>query len=125
MFRKIHKKSQFTLLENTLVVDTRDCVGTQSLTNARAYYVAAGGRAAANGTIVTTTGIGTNPVVVTFNSVSELKDGDTVIINGVRGNTNVNGVHVISSVNTVANTAVIFCWSKRKLYRRRKMESST
>lgn len=100
-------ESQFTTLENTLVVDTRDCVGTQSLADARAYFVATGGRAAANGTIVSTTGIGTNPIVVTFSSVSELKDGDTVIINGVRGNTNVNGVHVISSVNTIAHTAVI------------------
>ncbi len=107
LIQKNPLESQFTLLENTLVVDTRDCIGTQSLKDARAYFIAQGGRAAANGTIVTTTGIGVNPIVVTFNSVSELRDGDTLIINGVRGNTNVNGVHGISSINTTFNTAVI------------------
>jgi hypothetical protein len=100
-------ETQFTTLENTIYIDTRDCIGTQSLTDARAYFVSSGGRASANGTISSTTGIGTNPIVVTFNSVSELKDGDTIIINGVRGNTNVNGVHVLSSINPGLNTAVI------------------
>jgi len=100
-------ESQFTLLENTLVVDTRDCIGTQSLADARAFFISEGGRASANGTILTTTGLGTNPVVVTFNSVSQLTDGDTITINGVRGNTNVNGIHVISNLNTLLNTATI------------------
>jgi hypothetical protein len=100
-------ETQFSVQENTIYVDTRDCVGTQSLADARSYFVAQGGRASANGSITSTTGIGTNPVVVTFNSVTNLKDGDTIIINGVRGNTNVNGVHVLSSVNSGLNTAVI------------------
>jgi hypothetical protein len=100
-------ESQFTLLENTLVVDTRDCIGTQSLADARAYFIAKGGRTSANGTILSTTGIGTNPIVVTFNSVANLKNGDTVTIRGVRGNDNVNGVRVISLVNSTFNTATI------------------
>ncbi len=107
LVQKNPSETQFTVLENTIYVDTRDCVGTQSLADARSYFVAQGGRASANGTITSTTGLGTNPVVVTFNSVTNLKNGDTIIINGVRGNTNVNGVHVLSSVNSGLNTAVI------------------
>ena len=107
LIQKNPLEAQFTLLENTIYVDTRDCVGTQSLSDARAYFIAQGGRASARGTITTTTGLGINPIVVTFNSVTDLRDGDTVVINGVRGNTNVNGVHVLSLVNSVANTAVI------------------
>ena len=98
---------QYTTITNTLVVDTRDCIGTQSLADAIAYFESTGGRAAADGTVVNTTGIGTVPVVVTFNSVSQLRNGDTVIFQGVRGNTNVNGVKVISNINTVFNTAEV------------------
>lgn len=100
-------EQQFSVQENTIYIDTRDCIGTQSLADARAYFIGQGGRAAANGTIVSTTGIGINPIVVTFNSVSQLKNGDKVIFNGVRGNTNVNGVHVISSINVGLSTAEI------------------
>lgn len=99
--------SQFTVLENTIYVDTRDCVGTQSLADARAYFLNKGGRALANGSITATTGLGINPVVVTFNSVVDLKNGDTIVISGVRGNTNVNGTQILSSVSTVLNTATI------------------
>lgn len=99
-------ETQFTTLENTLIVDTRDCIGKQSLEDARAYFIYKGGRAAISGTIVTATGIGTNPVVVTLNSTTGIKVGDRLIINGVRGNTNINGVHVVLTVvgNTVELT---------------------
>lgn len=100
-------ESQFTTLDNTIYIDTRDCVGTQSLSDARAFYIASGNRASANGTIVNTTGIGINPIIVTLNSVSELRVGDTIIINGVRGNTAVNGIHRITAIDTVFNTIEI------------------
>lgn len=98
---------QFTLLENFVTVDTRDCIGTQSLSDARAYFIGQGGRAADSGSIVSTTGIGISPIVVTFGSVEGLRNGDTITINGVRGNTNVNGVHNISLVDSSTNTATI------------------
>ena len=100
-------ETQFTVITNTIVVDTRDCIGVQSLADAIAYFESIGGRNAASGNVVSTTGLGINPIVVTFDSVSQLRNGDTVVFQGVRGNTNVNGIKVISSINTTFNTAVI------------------
>lgn len=107
LIQKNPLEAQFTVLENTIYIDTRDCIGVQSMTDARAYFIAQGGRPTLNGTIVSTTGLGTNPVVVTFSSVAGLRNGDTIIINGVMGNTNVNGVQVLSGINQINNTAVI------------------
>jgi len=98
---------QYTTLENTITVDTRDCIGVQSLEDARNWFKFLGGRPEASGTVVTTTGLGISPVVVTFNSVDGIKDGDIVFFEEVRGNTNVNGKHSVSLVTPGPNTAVI------------------
>lgn len=96
---------QFTSLENTIIVDTRDCIGKRSLQDAITYFEAIGGRGTAHGTVLDATN--TNPIVITFNSVTQLKNGDSVIFQGIRGNTNANGIHTISSINTILNTAII------------------
>lgn len=98
-------ETQFTVLTNTIIVDTRDCIGKRSLTDARAIFVAKGGRGPAQGTITNVTA--GNPIVVTFNSVDDLVNGDLITIQNVRGITNVNGVRGLSNINTGLLTAEI------------------
>jgi hypothetical protein len=98
---------QFTTVEYTVIADTRDCIGTQSLLDAQSVARLNGVRDAAAGTITHTTGAGVSPIVVTFNSVAELKNGDTILIRGVQGNTNANGKVSISNINITTNTAEI------------------
>lgn len=98
---------QMTTHEHTLVVDTRDCVGVNSIKDAQTYFEFSGGRQAAYGSIVNVTGLATNPIVVTFDSVADLKNGDTITIKNVRGNTNVNGIRTITAVTPGPNTATV------------------
>jgi hypothetical protein len=98
---------QISSYEHTLVIDTRDCIGTNSLIDAQTYFKFNGGRQAAYGSIINVTGLETNPITITFDSVAELKNGDTITIKNVRGNTNANGIKTISSINVGLNTAVI------------------
>jgi hypothetical protein len=99
------QERQYNLLENTLVIDTRDCIGTKSLRDARTVFIAKGGRGPAYGTILNVTA--TNPIVITFNSVSELRNGDVLIFQEIRGIIDANGRHTISNINTGLNTAEI------------------
>ncbi len=92
------EENQFTTAENMLFVDTRDCIGTQSLADARAYFSFTGGREAVYGSIVSTSIVGVYPVVLTLNSVDGLRIGDKLIISGSRGNTTINGSHPILAV---------------------------
>lgn len=94
--------SQFT---HQIYVDTRDCISQQSLQDAVTVFRLQGGREAASGSIVSTTGAGVSPIVVTFDSVANLRDNDTIVIRGIMGNTNANGIKTILNVNTGANTA--------------------
>lgn len=98
---------QFTTHEHTIIVDSRDCVGVNSLKDSRTFFEFNGGRRSATGNIVTTSGQGVYPTVVTVNSVQDLKDGDVVVITSVHGNKTVNGVHSISAVNSSNNTFTI------------------
>jgi hypothetical protein len=96
---------QYTLLENTIIVDSRDCVGEQSLRDAQIYANVVGKRSAAYGKIVTITGLGTYPPVITFDSTSELRDQDVITIQGVTGNTAINGQQRIYNIS--GNTAEV------------------
>jgi len=98
---------QKTQLEYTVIADTRDCVGTQSLLDAQAYAESIGIRDSASGLVLNTTGLGVDPCVITFDSVLQLKDNDIIYIKGVYGNTAVNGQQVISNIDTTNNTATI------------------
>lgn len=98
-------ETRFTSLENTIIIDTRDCVGEQSLRDAQTYAISIGKRGPASGRIISVTGLGTYPPVITFDSVTNLQNGDTIIIQGVNGNGNINGPQVIN--NIAGNTAEI------------------
>ena len=94
-----------TVRENLLFVDSRDCVGLQSLRDARSYAISTGVRGAYTANIISVTGLGVFPVVVTISSVdyalgnnSVFADGDTVTVSGVKGNTSVNGIWNISNI---------------------------
>lgn len=98
--------AQFSLQESTLVVDTRDCIGTVSLDDARSYFKFIGKRpTAAYGTVVNLTN--TSPIVATLDSVAEVRNGDVLTFSEVRGTTNANGPHVVSSVDYLLNTLVL------------------
>ncbi len=94
---------QFTTVEHTLIADTRDCVGTKSLIDAQIIAESNGVRNGAYGTILNTSGAGISPIVITFNSVTSLKNGDTVEIKGIQGNTNANGKVVINNVTITSD----------------------
>lgn len=102
------KDKQFTLLENTVVVDSRNCVGTVSLENAQIYARSIGKRPISTGKVVTTTGLGIYPITITFDSVSTLKNDDVIKISGVNGNTVLNGVQKILNVDYLLNTADVY-----------------
>jgi hypothetical protein len=99
--------AKFTTHEHTLVVDTRDCIGIGSLNDAKTFFNFNGGRSASYGSVTSVTGLGINPIVVTFDSVDNLKNGDIVEFKSVRGNTHTNGIHTISNINVGLNTAEI------------------
>lgn len=97
---------QYTLLENTVVIDSRNCIGKTSLSDAQVYARSIGKRPLATGKIVSTTGLGVFPIMITFDSTTNLKDDDVIKITGVNGNTIVNGVHKITGI--VGNTGLIY-----------------
>lgn len=88
---------------NTIIADTRDCVGTQSLADAQAYAIFQGYRPFVSGTVLNVSGYLVSPVIVTLNSVINLKVGDSITIKDVAGNTVVNGTFVINGV-TITNS---------------------
>lgn len=89
---------QFTTLEQTIIVDTRDCVGVQSLEDARSVFGIRGGRASAHGNVVSATGLGVNPISITVDSATNLANGDLVTFVGVQGNTIINGTFPITNL---------------------------
>jgi hypothetical protein len=95
---------QTTVLENTIIIDTRDCIGEQSILDAQAVFYTKGGRKAASGTILGTSAVGIFPMIVTFNSTDNLKAGDTIFIKGIVGNTSANGITVLKSVGVGTGT---------------------
>ena len=98
---------QITALEHTLIVDTRDCIGERSLADTRAIFEARGGRAEAQGFITDVSGVGVNPIQITFDSVENIRNGDTVVIRGVTGNTNANGRRKVSNINSLELIEVV------------------
>jgi hypothetical protein len=87
---------QQTVYEYPITIDTRDCIGTQSLEDAQTVAEFNGTRPAAFGTVVFATN--TSPIIATLDDVTNLRDGDNIIINGIRGNTGANGFFTLSSV---------------------------
>jgi hypothetical protein len=93
---------QISVRDNLVFVDTRDCVGRQSLIETQNFAEGRGSRNLSSGYIKNVTGTGISPIVVTIESTTSekrLKDGDFVKINDVIGNTNANGNHKIINVS--------------------------
>lgn len=105
-FRGLSKKDtesrQVTTYQHIIQIDSRDCIGTESLACAKRTFEANGGRKEASGLIMSTTGLGVTPIKIgtTTPSVSgnQLKNGDIVLIYGVQGNTVVNNTWRISNL---------------------------
>jgi len=92
--RGLNKKDtssrEITTLEHIIQIDSRDCVGIESLNKARIAFEANGGRKEASNVILGTTGLGVSPIVVTIPYTTQLKNGDIVTLEGVQGNTIAN-----------------------------------
>lgn len=94
---------QITTYQNIVQIDTRDCVGTESLASARAAFEKNGGRKEASGIITSTTGIGVYPITIFTIILNDvLKNGDFVKITGVQGNTICNNTWKIFNVTAVS-----------------------
>jgi hypothetical protein len=111
-FRLANSNSkETTVRENLLFVDSRDCVGIQSVKDSKIYALSIGLRDNFTTSVVTTTGLGVSPVVISIPSIQVgstslttiLKAGDKVTINGVQGNKSVNGTWEIT--NVIVNTS--------------------
>jgi hypothetical protein len=98
---------QVTTVEHTVIGDTRDCIGEQSLIDAQTIAESNGYRPAASGYIVSVSAVGVQPVLITLNSVAELKNNDYIFINGVQGATSINGQVSVTNINYTLNTANI------------------
>jgi hypothetical protein len=92
---------QFTTYETSITVDTRDCVGMMSLQDAQEYSIFKGSRDSTYGLVINASN--TTPITLTVDSILNLRDGDTIIVGGVKGNTNANGTFIISSVTVTAS----------------------
>ena len=86
--------NEITIRNNYLYVDTRDCIGEQSLADAQTAYLFRGGRKEISGQIISTTGVNITPITVTTSiqlQNTNIINGDTIAISNVQGNTNANG----------------------------------
>ncbi len=91
-------KIEFTSLEHTIFIDTRDCIGSQSFNDAKIYAEINGILPQKSGIIYNTTGAGVYPVIITTDTTEGLTPGCQVIISNIFGNENVNGVHYVINV---------------------------
>lgn len=92
---------QITVRDNLVFIDTRDCVGKQSLLDTQLFFEGRGGRPESSGFIKNTTGTGVSPITVTIVGSTEekqLKNGDVVRITDVLGNKSANGEFQIRNV---------------------------
>jgi len=102
LVKKDTDSKQVTTYQHIIQIDSRDCVGIDSLACAKRAFEANGGRKEASGLILSTSGAGVFPIKIgtTTQSVSgnQLKNGDLVIISNVQGNTIVNNTWKINNL---------------------------
>ncbi len=89
---------QITTYQHLVQIDSRDCIGTESIHDSREAFYSNGGRAESVGLILTTTGKDVSPVIVTATATDTLKNGDYIIITNVQGNTVLNNEWKINNV---------------------------
>ena len=103
----VESKKRITVRDNLVFCDTRDCVGTQSLLDTQGIFKIRGGRSELSDNVLTTTGDGVSPIVITsVNTIvtNELKNGDRVSITGVQGNKAANGLWVVQNFTVALNS---------------------
>lgn len=98
---------QFNTLEYMITVDTRDCIGTRSLDDARAIAVARGEYPAVQGSVTDITP--GYPTVITLSRTDTLQDNQNMLFQGINGDkmTRLNGVKQILNVNHGTNTVEV------------------
>ncbi len=92
---------QQTTVEYTVTVDTRDCVGMNSLKDAQDAAVFNGVRSGTYGVVLNASN--TSPITLTLDSVLALQNGDEIEVTAVKGNLNANGSFIISNVTVTAS----------------------
>lgn len=90
------------------VVDTRDCIGQQSLLDAQYVARTKGIRPAGSGLVTDTSSTGVFPMVITVTNIDELRNGDYITIKGIVGNTNANGQFYIQNVTPTSGGSGTF-----------------
>ncbi len=103
---------QTTTAEYTFTIDTRDCIGQQSLEDAQYIARTKGIRPAASGIVITTSGPATIPMIITVNNIDSLRNGDYITIVGVQGNTNADGKFYIDNVTPTTGNQGTFTINK-------------
>lgn len=96
--------SQITIRENLFFVDSRDCIGLQSLQDAQNFSLGRGARKSSSGNILNISD--TSPIVITIDKTTQevqLKDNDKIEISGTyanngQGSININGIYIITNV---------------------------
>jgi hypothetical protein len=93
---------QVTTHQYIIEIDSRDCVGIDSLACARKTFEINGGRKEASGVILGTSGLSISPIKIGTSSSSvndnQLRNGDFITISGVQGNTVVNNTWRVSNL---------------------------
>jgi len=104
LLERTAEAKQVTTYQHIVQIDTRDCVGVDSLAQARLAFQAQGGRSEASGLILGSTGLGISPIKINIQLIlpSILRNGDTVTISGVQGNTVCNDTWKIFNVTTTS-----------------------
>jgi hypothetical protein len=88
------ESKQITTYQHIIQIDSRDCVGLESLRNAQILFEEKGGRNEASGFITSVKNTYPIKIGTSTSSVSDgkLRNGDMVEISGVYGNTAANGL---------------------------------
>lgn len=100
--KKNKDSKQITTYQHIIQIDTRDCVGRDSLNQSRQAFYLEGGRNEITGIVTQTSGIGVSPITIYTGTTSALKNGDLVKISDVQGNTIVNNEWKINNVTNVS-----------------------
>lgn len=96
---------EIVVRKNLLFVDTRDCVGPQSLRDAQLAFKGRGGRDKFSKHIKNVTGEGVAPISIELDGINnKIRNNDEVSISQVLGNTAANGLWRITNVSFGINT---------------------
>lgn len=100
--KKDTETKQVTTYQHIIQIDSRDCVGIDSLACARKAFELNGGRKEASGLILSTTGLFISPIKIGTTTPqvlnNQLKNGDIITISNVQGNTVTNNTWKVNNL---------------------------